>query len=310
MQDLDIVNRALNFLGAHSAVSMSDTEKNSARAIAAYEECRDEVLRMERWTCCLKRALLLDCGGQATPWRASHYYGAGETCTNGGNAYNCTTSGKSAAAGGPAGAGSDIVDGVAEWEFIEASSAMNNWCWAAVTPYEVGELVSWDTGRVYVCIQAGTSSAANPPMGTSDDITDGTVRWRYYCAIGPNRTVYAYQYVLPADCLRVLKVPMTTATSEAQQGVQYMIEGRFLYCEQADSFVKYVYNAPVDQWDSLLRGAVAFRIAAEVAFDVTGQKEVQASAFAALGSQYAGARQVALTETSEGTPERVRWEEV
>jgi hypothetical protein len=311
MVDLDIVNRALTFLGAHMAGSMADVDKNAARAIAAYEECRDEVLRMERWTCCLKRSLMKDCGEQATPWQASHTYGVGERVTNDTlKTYTCTTAGKSAAAGGPTGVGSEIADGTAEWDYVEASTALNNWCHAVSTPYEVGDLVSWDTGKIYACIQAGTSAAANPPVGTSEDIVDGTVRWTYYCTIRPNQTIYSYQFVLPFDCLRVLKVPLSTAASEATQGVQYMIEGRFLFCDQIDSFLLYVYNAPVDQWDALLRGAVAFRIAAEIAFDVTGQKEVQQTAFAALGSQYAGARQISLNETYEGTAEKIRWEEV
>jgi hypothetical protein len=107
-----------------------------------------------------------------------------------------------------------------------------------------------------------------------------------------------------------LKVPLSTAASEATQGVQYVIEGRFLYCDQADSFANYVYSAPVDEWDSILQGAVAFRIAAEIALDVTGQKEILATAFSALGSQYQGARQISLNETFEGVAEKIRWEEV
>jgi hypothetical protein len=311
MVDLDIVNRALKFLGAHRAASMADVEKNSIRAIEAYPVCRDEVLRMERWTCCRRRALLKDCGEQATPWHASHTYGVGERCTNDTlKTYSCITAGKSAIAGGPTGTGSDIADGTAEWDYVEASTALTNWCHAVNTPYEVGDLVSWDTGKVYVCIQAGTSAAANQPVGTSEDIIDGTVRWRYYCTILPNLTIYSYQYVLPFDCLRVLKVPLSTAASEATQGVQYVIEGRFLYCDQADSFANYVYSAPVDEWDSILQGAVAFRIAAEIAMDVTGQKEILATAFSALGSQYQGARQISLNETFEGVAEKIRWEEV
>jgi hypothetical protein len=311
MRDLDIVNRALTFLGSHLATSMNDTDKNSARAISAYEECRDEVLRMERWTCCLKRALLKDCGAQATPWKASHTYGVGERCSNDTlKTYTCITAGKSASIGGPTGTGSSIADGTVVWDYVEASTALTNWCHVVNTPYELDDLVTWDNGKVYVCIQAGTSAAANPPMGTVDDIVDGTVRWKYYCTIKPNLTIYSYQYVLPYDCLRVLKVPLLTAASEATQGVQYMIEGRFLYCDQAASFVNYVYNAPVDQWDALLRGTVAFRVAAEIAFDVTGQKEIQGTAFQALGSQYAGARQIALNETREGAVEKIRWEEV
>lgn len=54
--------------------------------------------------------------------------------------------------------------------------------WAATTAYVVGDRVTNDdagTDRCYHCITAGTSAGSGGPTGTSDDITDGTVHWRY-----------------------------------------------------------------------------------------------------------------------------------
>jgi hypothetical protein len=311
MQTLDIVNRALLFLGSHPADTMNDVAKNAARAISAYEKCRDEVLRMVPWTCCLKRELMKDTGEQATPWTASHTYGVGERVTNDtAKTYVCTDVGKSAAATGPTGTGTNITDGTVIWRYVEASTATVNWCHAVLTVYELGDLVSWDTGKVYMCTQAGTTAAANPPVGTGTDIIDGTVKWAYHTTIKANRTVYAYQYVLPPDCLRVIKVPLSTGPKESTQGVQHTVEGKFLYCDQEESFLRYVYRAEVSEWDSLLQGTVAFRIAAEIALDVTGQKDIQATAFQALSGQYASARAIAMGETQEGVPEVIRWEDV
>ncbi len=311
MQDVDIVNRALSFLGSHLAGSMSDVDRNAARAIAAYPKCKEEVLRMAPWTCCLKRAMLKDCAEQATPWTASHSYDVGERVTNDTlKTYTCATAGKSAAATGPTGSGTAIADGTCTWDYVELSTTLTNWSHYVSTPYELGDLVAWDTGKVYVCIQAGTSASNNPPIGTSLDIVDGTVRWSYYTTIKANLTVYAYQYVVPPDCLRVLKLPSLTAVKESEQGVQFRKEGKFLYTDQAASFIRYVWDAPVDEWDALLQGTVAFRIAAEIAFDLTGQKDLQQIAFQALGGQYTSARAAALGETQEGEPEEVRWEDV
>ena len=310
MTDLDITNRALAFIGEVAATSMADTARGARRAAGAYSMCLAEVLRMAPWTCCLKREWLYDTGKQATPWTALHRYGVGERCTNDtAKTYECTIEGKNAAAGGPTGTTSAITDGTTTWSYVEASTAANNWCHIVLTAYKVGDLVSYDTGKVYVCTTAGTTAAANPPIGTASDIVDGTVRWAYYATIRANRTVYGYQYVMPTDCLRAVKIPSLSAATESDQGVQYSVEGKFLYTDQADSFLKYIYRAPVDEWDPLLQGTVALRIAAEIAFDVTGQQSIMQRAFEALGGQYAGARAVALGEGQEGTPEEMRWED-
>ncbi len=310
MVDLDIVNRALAFLGAHDAESMSDTATSAAKAIAAYEKCRDEVLRMAHWTCALKRGLLKDCGAQATPWKASHTYGVGERVTNDTlKTYTCSVAGKSATAGGPTGTGEDIADGTAEWDYVEPSTALTNWCHRVSTSYEVGDIVTWDCGKVYVCIQAGTSAAANQPVGTAPDIVDGNVRWKYYATIKPNLTIYSYQYVLPTDCKRAMKLPDPYAAAENDEGIQYKIEGKFLYTNLADATLLYVALVDVDEWDSLLQGTVALRIAAEIAFNVTGKKDLVQLAFQALAGQYADARRIAMNEGQEAVPEQVKWED-
>lgn len=56
--------------------------------------------------------------------------------------------------------------------------------WAALTAYTTGQAVTNDTGKVYVCITAGTSAGSGGPTGTTADITDGTVHWMYAAASG------------------------------------------------------------------------------------------------------------------------------
>lgn len=50
--------------------------------------------------------------------------------------------------------------------------------WGATTGYTVGQ-VRTNAARIYLCITAGTSAGSGGPTTTSDDITDGSVHWRY-----------------------------------------------------------------------------------------------------------------------------------
>lgn len=50
--------------------------------------------------------------------------------------------------------------------------------WAGTTVYAVGDRRT-NGGNAYICITAGTSDGAGGPTTTAEDITDGTVHWRY-----------------------------------------------------------------------------------------------------------------------------------
>lgn len=312
MTDLQVVNRALTILGCQPAATMVDTAKAAARAITAYTLCRDETLRLLAWPKCTKRVLMKDWAKQATPWTASATYYVGGRCTNDtAKTYQCITAGVAAGAGGPTGTNADITDGTVHWKYIEASTAANNWCWAPLTVYAVDDLVSNNTGRIYACITTGTSAAATGPVGETADITDGTVHWRFYCRPGPNLTIHYYTFVIPPDCVRLLKVPDLAATSEVGQGVQFVSEGSLIYCGQAASPLKYVKReTDPTNWDALMQWTVALKIAAEIAFDVTGSTE-RAGAMANQFAQiYATARGIAMGEGSEGPPEDTPWQDV
>ena len=312
MTDLEIVNRALRELGEPPASSMSDTAKNQAAAIAAYPVCRDEVLRLLPWPSCTTRARMLGWHDQATPWTASHAYRIGDRCTNDSSkTYECTVAGKSAAAGGPTGTDGAIVDGTVTWCYKEQSTADNNWCWQPSTAYLVNDVVSNDTGKVYVCITAGTSAASGGPTGTSADITDGSVHWNYYGTPPENLTTHLYLFIKPPDCLRLLKIIDEAAEDESTQGIQYRREGLWIFTSQDPSVAKYVRReTDPEQWDELLQTVVAMRIAAEIAFYVTGQSAKKKELEDRFASWYAAARPVAMAEGAEAPPEVERWEEV
>ncbi|MFA4972527.1 MAG: hypothetical protein WC683_07920 [bacterium] len=312
MTDLEVVNRALRELGCPEASSMSDTAKNPAAAIDAYSVCRDEVLRLLPWPACIKRASMKGWHDQATPWTASHAYRLGDRCTNDtAKTYECTTAGISASSGGPTGTTAAITDGTVVWKYMEASTTTNNWCWVKSTAYAVDDLVSNDTGKVYVCITAGTSAASGGPTGTTADITDNTVHWCYYGTPPENHTTFDYLFVLPPDCLRLLKIPSDAATAETTQGIQFRREGMWVYTNQDPSIAKYVrQETDPNQWDSLLPTVISMRIAAEIAYYVTGQTTKKKELEDRFASWYATARPVAMSEGAEAPEEVVRWEDV
>ena len=311
MTELEVVNRALTSLGSLPASSMADTAKNAARAVTSYDLCRDEMLRLIPWPSCVTRALLLNANAQARAWVTLTPYLIGDRVTADTlKTYRCTTAGVSGATG-PTGTGSGITDGTVVWEYVEASTLLNNWAHKGSTAYVVGDVVASDYDRVYVCITAGTSAAATPPTGITKDITDGTAHWSYYATQPHNRTVYAYQYLYPPDCLRVLKIPLIGEAKDSQQGVQFIREGKWLYCDQDDSYIKYTrLEEDPDMWDELLQETVAKKIASEIAFDVTGKEDLAMLAFQKWQAAQNDARQIALGEAAEGTEEVVRWEDV
>ena len=310
MTPLDIVNTALGSLGELEADGMSDSAKNPSKAIRAYHRVLPQVFRLIPWPAVTHRTPMKNMDDQACPWTASHAYLVGQRVTNDSDKiYRCTTAGISAAAGGPTGTGS-ATDGTVVWIYEKASTALVNWCHWPLTAYLEGDLVIWDSGNVYVCTLAGTTAAASAPTGFGKDQIDGTVHWSYYTTPVYNRTVMAYQYVLPRDCLRVQKVPKLSASSESEQGVQYTVEGRCLYTDQDESFLKYTrFEEDPDKWDELLQETMALRIASDIALAVTGDKDLAILAYQKLSAAYQSARQIALNEGAEGPPEQTRWED-
>lgn len=65
-----------------------------------------------------------------------------------------------------------------EFETLAGGTIAALTAWASLTPYSAGARRT-NASRAYVCITAGTSAASGGPTTTADDITDGTVHWRY-----------------------------------------------------------------------------------------------------------------------------------
>lgn len=64
-------------------------------------------------------------------------------------------------------------------DWVCTADGYNAAAWAISTSYRVGQLRNNDSGKVYVCVTAGTSAGSGGPTGTSSGITDNTVTWDY-----------------------------------------------------------------------------------------------------------------------------------
>jgi hypothetical protein len=96
---------------------------------------------------------------------------------------------------------------------VATYTAVASVAWVALTVYTTGFLVTNDTGKLYLCITAGTAAGSGGPTGTAADITDGTVHWMYAGAGSTGVTcndAIAYGIM---KALNALAVPDIGATS-------------------------------------------------------------------------------------------------
>jgi hypothetical protein len=95
------------------------------------------------------------------------------------------------------------IAGAAQTDYNITAAVKVAAAWAISTTYALGDLVTNDSGKLYVCRTAGISAGSGGPTGTSTAITDGTATWDYVAATG-NTTKY-FTYV-------VANTPTTPAT--------------------------------------------------------------------------------------------------
>lgn len=78
----------------------------------------------------------------------------------------------------PAGSRAAVTSTGDEFVTVDSCGLTDLTAWANTTAFVVDDRVS-NGGNSYVCIEAGTSAGSGGPTTESDDITDGTVHWRF-----------------------------------------------------------------------------------------------------------------------------------
>jgi hypothetical protein len=82
---------------------------------------------------------------------------------------------------------------------------------------------------------------------------------------------YDYKYALPSDCLRVL--------SMQEEDYKFKIEGRYLLTDESSAMILYIKRIASTEMDSLLLGAVAARLAADIAMPLTNSSSLAEGAW-------------------------------
>lgn len=110
-----------------------------------------------------------------------------------------------------------------------------------------------------------------------------------------------YQYTLPPDCLRVISINEDESLADA--GDDFKVEGRKLLTNETTVNLRYVKDiSNPEEYDPLLYKSIACRLAADMAYAITGSAS---KAEQAEGLYLRVIEEARSADGQEGTPERV-----
>jgi hypothetical protein len=98
------------------------------------------------------------------------------------------------------------VSGATQTEYNVTAAIKVPLGWTVSTAYVLGDLVTNDSGKIYVCRTAGNSASSGGPTGTSTGITDGSATWDYVAASG-NSTKY-FTYIVSGSPITATGTPV------------------------------------------------------------------------------------------------------
>ena len=114
---------------------------------------------------------------------------------------------------------------------------------------------------------------------------------------------YTYQYTLPTDCLRVLKVHNGTTDSIAS-AIDYKVEGRKIKSDEGTIYLIYIaIDTDPNNYDSYLRESISHQLAADLAYAITSNATLANNYMVRADERLREARFIDATENSLGTIE-------
>ncbi len=116
---------------------------------------------------------------------------------------------------------------------------------------------------------------------------------------------YTYQYTLPADCLRVLRIGghHDGSSSDLDNGQQFKIEGRKVLTDETTVYLIYISKiTDVNEYDTLLQETIAARLAAELCHAVTSSTSLAGQLKESYEEKLREAR---FTDATEGTADKL-----
>ena len=114
---------------------------------------------------------------------------------------------------------------------------------------------------------------------------------------------YSYQYTLPSDCLRVLKIH-TGSTDSIESSIDYVVEGRKIKTNEGTVYLVYIgLDTDPNNYDTYLQEAISAGLAAEIAYAVTNNATLANNYLTTADERLREARFIDATENALGTIE-------
>ena len=114
---------------------------------------------------------------------------------------------------------------------------------------------------------------------------------------------YTYQYTLPSDCLRVLKIHTGTTDSIAAD-IDYVVEGRKIKTDEGTVYLVYIATVTdPNEYDVYLQEALSAGLAADIAYAITNNATLANNYQTTADERLREARFIDATENSLGTIE-------
>jgi hypothetical protein len=114
---------------------------------------------------------------------------------------------------------------------------------------------------------------------------------------------FSYQYTLPSDCLRVLKIHNGT-TDSIQSDLEYKVEGRKIKTNEGTIYLVYVaVDTDPNNYDTYLTEAISHQLAADLAYAITNNATLANNYMARADERLREARFIDATENSVDTIE-------
>ena len=114
---------------------------------------------------------------------------------------------------------------------------------------------------------------------------------------------YSFQYTLPSDCLRVLKVH-TGVTDSIESDIDYAVEGRKIKSNQGTLYLVYIaIDTDPNNYDTYLQEGISHQLAADIAYAVTNNATLAKNYMERADERLREARFIDATENSLGTVE-------
>ena len=114
---------------------------------------------------------------------------------------------------------------------------------------------------------------------------------------------FSFQYTLPADCLRVLKIH-TGVTDSIASDIPYKVEGRKIKTNEGTVFLVYIaLDTDPNNYDTYLQESISHQLAADIAYAITNNATLAKNYMERADERLREARFIDSTENSLGTIE-------